>query len=222
MLSLQISIRCLLCLLVCIFLYYSHTVRPFLSSHSEWVLWKHTGGHKKDANAWKDSMKELCTFSTIEDFWRYFNHIPHPSKVFFDGDYKKKVGLANEIIEEYSLFKKGIEPEWGDPRNKTGGEWFWRTNLDGEVLDLFWQNMVLGAIGETMEDPTMGFHINGARVVDKSRSNYPMYKIELWLDSSDMAVKEKIKMRLEETMTHGLPPHKVSRNNPKFEWKGHS
>ena len=68
----------------------------------------------------------------------------------------------------------------------------------------------------------MGFHINGARVVDKSRSNYPMYKIELWLDSSDMAVKEKIKMRLEETMTHGLPPHKVSRNNPKFEWKGHS
>ena len=97
-------------------------------------------------------MKALCTFSTIEDFWRYFNHIPKPSEVFFDGDCHKRVGEKNEKIEEYSLFKKGIEPEWGDPRNCDGGEWFWRTNLDSDVLDLFWQNMVLGVVGETLEN----------------------------------------------------------------------
>jgi len=187
------------------------------------VLWKHTGGHKKgDPNAWKDSMKALCTFSTIEDFWRYFNHIPKPSEVFFDGDCQKRVGEKNEKIEEYSLFKKGIEPEWGDPRNCDGGEWFWRTNLDSDVLDLFWQNMVLGVVGETLENPALGSHVNGARVVDKSRGNYNIYKIELWIDSKDITVRDSIRTKLSEALTHGLPSHKMVRNNPKFEWKDHS
>lgn len=166
-------------------------------------------------------MKELCSFSTIEDFWRYFNHIPHPSKVFFDGDSKKRVGPGNEIIEEYSLFKKGIEPEWGDPKNKPGGEWFWRAHIDGDALDLFWQNMVLGVVGETLEDPTLGFHINGVRVVDKGR-NYPIFKIELWMDCRDVTVRDRIREKLVEAMTHGLPSHKLSKNSPKFEWKDHA
>ena len=202
----------------------SQTQTPLSKSYikTEWVLWKHTGGHKKDANAWKDSMKELGTFSTIEDFWRYFNHIPRPSEVFHDGDSKKRVGEKNEIIEEYSLFKKGIEPEWGDARNKDGGEWFWRTNLDADVLDLFWQNMVLWTIGEAMEDYTLGAHINGARIVDKSRANYTIFKLELWLDSRDVAVRDGIKRKLIETLTHGCPPQKMMRNSPKFEWKDHS
>ncbi len=188
---------------------------------TEWVLWKHIGGHKKDPQQWKDSMKVLCKFSTIEDFWRYFNHIPHPGQVFFDGDSKKRVGSNNEIIEEYSLFKKGIEPEWDDPRNKPGGEWFWRAGMDGEVLDLFWQNIVLGVIGETMEDPTMGFHINGARVVDKSK-NYPIFKLELWLDTKDEVIRNSIRNKLSDIITHGLAANKVVKNNPKFEWKAHS
>lgn len=166
-------------------------------------------------------MKELCTFSTIEDFWRYFNHIPRPSEVFYDGESKKRVGPKDEIFEEYSLFKKGIEPEWGDPQNKVGGEWFWRSHLDGDVLDLYWQNMVLSVIGETLEDPALGAHINGARVVDKGK-NYPIFKLELWMDSKDMDVKEGIKTKLMEAITQGLPPNKAAKNNPRFEWKDHS
>ncbi len=188
---------------------------------TEWVLWKHTGGHKKDPNAWKDSMKELCTFSTIEDFWRYFNHVPRPSEIFYDGESKKKVGMNNEVIEEYSLFKKGIEPEWGDPLNKPGGEWFWRTHLESDVLDLFWQNLVLGVIGESIEEPSLGLHINGARVVDKGK-NYPIFKIELWMDTKDVEVREKIRTKLVECLTNGLPGHKFAKNNPRFEWKDHS
>ena len=188
----------------------------------EWVLWKHIACHKKDPNAWKESMKQLCTFSTIEDFWRYFNHVPRPSQVFFDGDSKKKVGDNNETIEEFSLFKKGIEPEWSDPKNKTGGEWFWRANLDGEILDLFWQNMVLGVIGESIEDPSLGAHINGARVVDKGK-NYPIFKIELWIDTKDMSVRESLKKRLNDAISDGLPMNKrVSKNEPRFDWKDHS
>jgi len=78
--------------------------------------------------------------------------------------------------------------------------------------------MVLGAIGETMEDPTIGLHINGARVVDKGK-NYPIFKLELWIDSKDLGVREQIKSKLIETMVHG---NEIAKSTPKFEWKDHS
>lgn len=165
-------------------------------------------------------MKPLCNFSTIEDFWRYFNFIPRPAEVMYDGESKKRVGPTNKIIEEYSLFKKGIEPEWGDPRNKTGGEWYCRSHLEPDVLNLFWQNLVLAVIGEALEDPSMGYHINGARVVDKGKNGYPMFKIELWIDTKDPEVREKLKVRLVDAIAHGLPATKKAK--PKFDWKDHS
>eukprot|EP00957_Ditylum_brightwellii_P038404 2902943-Ditylum_brightwellii.AAC.1 len=58
--------------------------------NTEWVLWEHTGGAKRDPNAWKENMKQLCKFKTIENFWRYFNHIPKPSDVFYDGETRKR------------------------------------------------------------------------------------------------------------------------------------
>jgi len=202
---------------------YSHLILLLFTSIgniSEWVLWEHTGGGKRDPNAWKESMKQLCSFSTIEDFWRYFNHIPRPSEVFFDGESKKRVGPTGKIIEEYSLFKKGIEPEWGDPKNKTGGEWFFRSHLEPDMLNLSWQNLVLGVVGETIEDPSVGTHINGARVVDKGK-HYPVFKIELWIDTKDPTVREKLRVRLAEAISSGLPPNSKLAN-PKFEWKDHS
>mmetsp|Transcript_7653 Transcript_7653/g.14141 ORF Transcript_7653/g.14141 Transcript_7653/m.14141 type:complete len:82 (-) Transcript_7653:274-519(-) len=81
--------------------------------------------------------------------------------------------------------------------------------------------MVFGAIGEAMEDPSLGVHINGARVVDKGK-NYPIFKLELWIDSKDSAIRERIKARLVDTLTHGLPSHKAQKSSPKFEWKDHS
>lgn len=182
-------------------------------------MWEHTGGGKRDPNAWKESMKQLCNFKTVEDFWRYYNHIPKPADVFYDGESRKRVGPANKIVEEYSLFKKGIEPEWGDPANKTGGEWFCRAHLEPDVLNLLWQNLVFGVIGETIEDPSLGVHINGARVVDKGK-NYPIFKIELWIKTKDPVVREEIRTRLVDTISKGLPPMKKA--IPKFEWKDHS
>lgn len=202
------------------YIIFNVSLLPIFST--EWVLWEHAGGAaKNNDNAWKANMKQLCSFSTIEDFWRYFNHIPRVSQVFYDGESKKRIGPENKIIEEYSLFKKGIEPEWGDPMNQPGGEWFWRCSLDGDLLDLFWTNLVLAVIGETLEDPALGTHVNGARVLDKGK-NYPIFKIELWINTKDMAIREKIRNRLNDILPHGLSSNKMSRHQPKFEWKDHS
>jgi translation initiation factor 4E len=166
-------------------------------------------------------MKQLCAFQTAEDFWQYFNHLPRPSEVFFDGDCRKKLGEEEKTVEEYSLFKKGIEPEWGDPKNVTGGEWFCRQYFELDVLDLYWQNLVMGVIGETIEDAADDDenHINGARVVDKSR-NFPMYRLEIWIDTRDPVIKERIRKKLIDVTTDGQPPSR--KMQPKFDWKDHS
>lgn len=160
-------------------------------------------------------MSELCSFKTVEDFWRYMNHIPKPSSVFFDGECRKK--LDGKTVEEYSLFKKGIEPEWGDEMNVTGGEFFCRQFFEGDVLDLYWQNLVLSLVGETMDDESQV--INGCRIVDKSRG-YPMFKLEIWLKKRDEATKERILKVLSNVLTDGQPAR--AKTHPKFEWKDHS
>jgi len=199
-------------------------------------MWEHKanqGSNTNDPDKWKENMKQLYEFRTVEDFWRYFKHVPKPSEVFFDGDCRKHVGTEAKTIEEYSLFKKGIEPEWGDPQNVTGGEWFCRQFLDVEILDLYWQNLVMSCIGETIDDAVVTdsgndegeediikCYVNGARVVDKSR-HYPLYKMELWLNTRDETIKEKIKDKLMEIMTDGQPPAS-KRQHPKFDWRDHS
>ena len=152
--------------------------------------------------------------------------MPKPSQVFFDGDCRKLVGTEAKTIEEYSFFKNGIEPEWGDPQNLTGGEWFCRQYLELDVLDLYWQNLVMSCVGETINDavaPNDGENIqqyvNGARVVDKSR-HYPMYKLELWLNTRDPEIKEKIKAKLLEIITDGQ--QSTRKLQPKFDWRDHS
>jgi len=169
-------------------------------------------------------MKQLCAFATVEDFWRYFNHLPKPSEVFYDGDSRKRIGPDGKTVEEYSLFKRGIEPEWGDPANQTGGEWYCRAQFEGDILNLYWQNLVLGVIGEAIEDGVDGGlgmrnHINGCRVVDKGKT-YPMFRLELWINTKDPDVKEKIRSKMIEIVTDGVPPSR--KGPPKFEWKDHS
>lgn len=165
-------------------------------------------------------MKALCEFTTVEEFWSAYNHLPRPSEVFYDGDCRKKLGPEGITVEEYSLFKKGIEPEWGDPQNVIGGEWFCRQYFEPKVLDLYWQNLVLGIVGETIEDSLNGETdcINGVRVVDKSR-NYASYKLEIWINTRDASIKERLRTRLLEVLTDGQVQAKV---HPKFEWKDHT
>jgi len=204
---------------------------PFLSSFvvyvntkpTEWVLWEHSGGAKNPSD-WKANMRELCSFTTVEGFWQYFNHLPKPSDIFSDGVSKKLVGPENKTIEEYSLFKKGIEPGWEDPANAPGGEFFCRQTFDGETINLLWQNLVLGVVGETIEDGISGDDslsgvINGCRVSDKSKG-FPMFRLELWLNTRDPNIKDKTKTKLMEILMDGFPTQK--KTIPKLDWRDHA
>ena len=83
---------------------------------------------------WSKKVQPICEFSTVEEFWQYFNHIPRPGKVFFDGESKASVGPSNKVIDELSIFKKGIKPEWEDPQNRDGGCFYIRQGMDPDQV----------------------------------------------------------------------------------------
>jgi translation initiation factor 4E len=141
---------------------------------SSWAFWEHRRGASSDYGS---QMHILGTFNTVEGFWRFKNNIPNPSDVMFTttGGQKK---LADRDIEGFSLFKDGVRPEWEDPANMHGGEFFCRQAFSSQQLDDVWEKLTCGLVGETIDPED---EVCGARIVDKSKAGRPTYRVEMWI-----------------------------------------
>mmetsp|Transcript_26931 Transcript_26931/g.27163 ORF Transcript_26931/g.27163 Transcript_26931/m.27163 type:complete len:190 (+) Transcript_26931:122-691(+) len=180
-----------------------------------WVVWEHKQmGKDQGDEDWSNSMRDICEFGSVEDFWKYWSFIPRPSEVFFTSDAKKDVD--GRIIDGFSVFKKGIVPDYCDPINREGSELCCRKYFNPDVLDIYWENFVLGLIGETIDEDGQ---ICGCRVVDKSK-NKPMYRLELWYRSKNKDVGERLRLRLLDALTDGEAA-KNPRGAPEFSVKSH-
>ena len=106
---------------------------------SAWVVHeqRRATGQNLSAAQWMALQQIACEFSTVEEFWTSFEHLPPPSTVFYDGKSSKRVGVPPDArtIESFSIFRAGVLPEWDDPSNKTGGEWYARRSLRPHELD---------------------------------------------------------------------------------------
>ncbi|GAB9468589.1 Eukaryotic translation initiation factor 4e [Globisporangium polare] len=158
--------------------------------HTAWAVWEQRELGK--GMAYADKLFKLCSFRTVEEFWSYWNNIPKPSQVLFDGFTKKK--FADRTVESFAVFKDGITPEWEDPENKRGGEWSIRKEIGAEALDECWDKLVLGAIGETI-DP--GNEVTGVRVIHKNKRDKKEsgnnYRFEIWLRTPDRSRADEIR-----------------------------
>ncbi|KAF6205211.1 hypothetical protein GE061_019378 [Apolygus lucorum] len=150
--------------------------------HNTWVLWYYDNDRKK---SWAENLKEITSFSTVEDFWSLYNHIKAASEL--------KPG------SDYSLFKKGIRPMWEDDANKQGGRWLISLEKRQREIDLdnCWLEIMLCMIGESFEGNAD--EVNGATVNVRPKVD----KIGLWTADADkskadvnMAIGRKIKDRL--------------------------
>jgi len=105
-----------------------------------WVLWYDgvSPSGKGKSSQWGDNIREIYSFSTVEDFWRLMNNIAKPSQL--------QSGCT------YNLFKKGITPKWEDDANKLGGKWTIIVGKTKNTLDRLWLWMVLACIGEVLEE----------------------------------------------------------------------
>lgn len=135
------------------------------------------------------------TFPLMNDI-----HLLFGCTVFSDvfGDGQNKIYVEGRIIKAFCLFKKGIQPRWEDVANKSGSELVASKSYSPEVLDVFWENLVMGLIGETIDE---GDEICGCRVVNQTRKGKPTYKIELWMRTTDEPMALKIKSKLSDVLT---------------------
>jgi len=159
--------------------------------HNSWTIWEHQRVVKTDD--YKNSMREVCEFSTIEEFWRLWTHMPRPSEALYDGQPRREgAGSLGRKIDAFSIFKKGIRPEWEDSANAGASEW--ATNKIEMDIDNLWENFVLAMLGETIEEDN---EICGGRVVDRSKGKMVSYRLELWLRvSTTREVADRVKARL--------------------------
>jgi len=129
-----------------------------------------------------------------------------PSQVFATEEGAKRAPVD---IEAISLFRKGIRPEWEDIKNMNGGELFVRKTLSPAMLDQWWEGLVMGAVGETMDPSDV---ICGVRMVDRSAKSRVMYRAEIWFscsEKSDAAMVDKIRENTNQVLQSSL----------KFEYK---
>jgi len=124
-----------------------------------WTLWydAQLSGGKRPGGAWGENIKQVFSFSTVEDFWRMYNNLTPPS--------------ALQQGSTYSLFKDGIEPKWEDPANEKGGKWTAIIQKQKGVLDRLWLWLMLACIGQVLEEEGMenicGAVVNVRRGQDK-------------------------------------------------------
>jgi len=140
---------------------------------------------------WKEAMKEIVTISTVEDFWSCYERIRRPSQVQQGSD--------------YYFFKKGITPEWEAEANVNGGKWQIQLQQADENLDNSWENILLGMIGEAIDDEQV--LVCGA-VMSKRKSGN---KIALWIKKRDAVSKNLTEEKIRQ----------IWGPNIKLDWQDH-
>lgn len=142
-------------------------VKDNLSLNGSWTLWFDNPRLAPPGSDWKENLKTIATFKSMDVFWQAFNNMLPASQI--------------AIGSNYSLFREGIEPAWEHPLNMEGGKFVLtlskKDNKTGK-LDEYWLYTVLAILGE-MIDKT-GDEVNGAVVsIRKSQD-----RIALWLKES--------------------------------------
>jgi hypothetical protein len=167
---------------------------------NEWSVWEHRKATA--AGDYGSNMTKMCSFNTVEGFWRFLNFTPCPSDMFTTDQGSTK--FNDRDVEGISVFKKEVRPEWEDPKNMHGGEFFIRKTLSVAQLDQWWEDLLLGIIGETV-DPTEV--ITGVRVVDKSTKGKVLYRLEVWFEcnaENDPQLVEQIKENISAALNISL------------------
>lgn len=168
-----------------------------------WTLWFDLPAKDKStafSREKKWSYTAALSFSTVEDFWRFYNNLLEPERL--------KTGSI------YCLFKHGILPGWEDPANSQGGRWMVelpRIGLECENLNNAFLMVILSMIGENFEPRNCSDDIVGVTTSirkDKCR-------IELWTrTASDHSLQLSIGVQFKRFLD--LP------NCPKISFQPHA
>lgn len=187
----------------------------------EWCIWEQIMQDSKNAQ-YSDATRRVAGFSTVKGFWKYWNHIPQPSELLDGKKFVREQKSARSVVDALMVFREGIRPEWEDAANARGGHFQFqlRPSLGGGVIDEYWNNIVLGTVGGTIEPAEM---ITGVRLVDKlSQNRAASIRIEVWFtDFDDTERVDLLQRNLERCMSTRLDGSSSSPSWGKTDKKPH-
>lgn len=158
--------------------------------------------NSKEASNYGANMQKVGEFHDLWSFWQNWSNLPHSDPRFFFSDQIKneeKVpeGMSNSI-ESIGIFEDSIRPEWEDPQNKSGCDFFSRIPFEQDMKGI-WEKTVFALIGETLPSSE---EVTGVRIVDRGK----FFKIEVWVRfNSDNKKIAQMKERLAKEFELGEP-----------------
>lgn len=209
-------------------------VKEDLPLADEWCIWEQVpkaadGAKSTNQNGYQDATREVASFSTIQQFWQLMKDMPQPSHLV---DNKRMVRVSKDKegkdvfnhIEAVMIFKKGIKPEWEDPKNANGGHFQYhiKSQTTGGLIDQYWNYLVISVVGNMIN---CGDVITGLRLVDKtvgSSRNLSGVRIEVWFNVDQQSeagkktvknlqasIEENMAQRMDGTKGPPLPPCQI-------------
>jgi len=145
-----------------------------------WVFWWFRNDKTR---TWEQNQERIATVDTIEDFWQIYNYIEPASQLGSGCD--------------YAVFKKGIQPDWEDFQNMSGGRWIINSDKTnrGDILDSRWLEIIFILIGEHAGE--FAQMMNGAVINIRPKGD----KLAVWLRDANnmdgvMEIGKLVKTRL--------------------------
>ncbi|NXU87407.1 IF4E2 factor, partial [Xiphorhynchus elegans] len=126
---------------------------PLQYNYTFWYS-RRTPGRPTSSQSYEQNIKQIGTFASVEQFWRFYSHMVRPGDLTGHSD--------------FHLFKEGIKPMWEDDANKNGGKWIIR--LRKGLASRCWENLILAMLGEQF---MVGEEICGAVVSVR-------FQVSLW------------------------------------------
>jgi len=147
--------------------------------NDNWVLYLH---YKDLGTLYNDNIEKLMDISDAKTFWKTFNNIPKTYEIFSDGRTIKKMKRNNATPCAYSFFRKNVFPCWEHDKNKRGFEFSIKNSNNLKKFQEEWFNSILEIVSSKDEDYKC---INGIRIVDCTKYNSVLYRMEFWIDSEE-------------------------------------
>nr|AMA65227.1 eIF4E-1a [Amphidinium carterae] len=188
-----------------------------------WSIWEQIMQSSDKANAqYSDATHKVASFSTVQEFWKLWNHMPQPSELLEQKRMVREQPDGLHVIDAIMIFRENIRPEWEDKWNATGGHFQFqlKPTVGGGQVDEYWNNLVLGMIGATIEPAGM---ITGVRLVDKLSGPRAanVIRIEVWFSNyDDTQAVNTLKKNIEKCMATHLDGSVGTA--PKNDTKAHS
>lgn len=187
-----------------------------------WVIWEQImQSNDGKSSQYSDATQKVASFGSVHEFWRFWNHMPQPSELLGQKRMVREQPDGLHVIDALMIFREDIRPEWEDKMNAQGGHFQFqlKPSVGGGQVDEYWNNLVLGMIGATIEPADM---ITGARLVDKLSGPRAanVVRLEIWFTNfDDTQAVNTLRRNIEKCMAHRLDgsPGKA----PKSETKSH-